>query len=140
VKTLLNLLWFVLAGVWMAIAYAIAGVLMFITVVGIPFGLQSFKLSGYVLWPFGRRLVQRPERMRTVSAIGNVLWFILGGWYLALGHLITGVVLCITVIGIPFGIASFKMAAAALRPMGRDVVRRHAPDRRAEIAIGGTAR
>jgi uncharacterized membrane protein YccF (DUF307 family) len=64
----------------------------------------------------------------------------LAGWYLALGHLITGVVLCITVIGIPFGIASFKMAAAALRPMGRDVVRRHAPDRRAEIAIGGTAR
>lgn len=138
-KTLLNLLWFVLAGVWMAIAYVIAGVLMFVTIIGIPFGLQSLKLARYALWPFGRRLVQRPDRMKAMSAIGNVLWFILGGWYLALGHLVTGVLLCITVVGIPLGIASFKMAGAAVRPMGREVVKSGSEAVKGEIAVGRTA-
>jgi uncharacterized membrane protein YccF (DUF307 family) len=123
-KTLLNVLWLVLAGVWMAIGYAVAGALMFLTIIGIPFGLQSFKLALYALWPFGRVLEKRPGRHAAVSVVGNVLWFVLGGWYLALGHLLTGVLLCLTIIGIPLGIASFKMAGAAVRPVGREVVRR----------------
>jgi uncharacterized membrane protein YccF (DUF307 family) len=123
-KTLLNILWLVLAGIWMAMGYAIAGALMFITVIGIPFGLQSFKLATYALWPFGRALVKRPGRNRTVSVLGNIFWFVLGGWYLALGHLFTGLLLCLTIVGIPMGVASFKMAGAALHPVGREIVRK----------------
>jgi uncharacterized membrane protein YccF (DUF307 family) len=123
VKTLLNLLWLVLSGVWMAIAYAIAGAIMFITIIGIPFGVQAFKLAQYALWPFGRTLVQRAGRAKATSAIANLLWFVLAGWWLALGHLFTGILLCLTVIGIPLGVASFKMAGAALVPFGREIVK-----------------
>jgi uncharacterized membrane protein YccF (DUF307 family) len=128
-KTLLNILWLVLSGIWMAIGYAIAGALMFVTVIGIPFGLQSFKLAGYALWPFGRQLVKRSDRNPPISVVGNLIWFVMGGWYLALGHLVTGLLLCITIIGIPLGLGSFKMAGAAVRPFGREVVKRTAtPD------------
>lgn len=121
-RTLLNVLWLVLAGIWMAIAYLIAGVLMAITIIGIPFALQAFKLGGYALWPFGRTLVPKKHRHKGLSVIGNVLWFILAGWWLALGHLFTGILLCITIIGIPLGVASFKMAGAALVPFGKEIV------------------
>jgi uncharacterized membrane protein YccF (DUF307 family) len=121
VRVLLNIIWLIFAGVWMAIAYVIAGFVMCITIIGIPFGVQSFKLAGYALWPFGRSLVPTGRR-QALSVIGNVLWFIFAGWWLALGHLITGVFLCITLIGIPLGIASFKMAGAALVPFGKEIV------------------
>jgi uncharacterized membrane protein YccF (DUF307 family) len=121
-RIILNILWLLLAGIWMAIAYAIAGALLFITIIGIPFGVQSFKLAVYALWPFGRALVPSATRMRGVSAIANLLWFVLAGWWLALGHLVTGILLCITIIGIPLGIASFKMAGAALVPFGKEIV------------------
>ena len=109
VRTLLNIVWLVLSGFWMAFAYVLAGALMCLTVIGIPFGLQSFKLAVYALWPFGRALVPSPTRHRSLSVLGNVLWFVLAGWWLALGHLVTGVALCLTIIGIPLGVASFKM-------------------------------
>src|SRR4051812_44456343 len=102
-RVLLNVIWLVLSGIWMAIAYLLAGVLMCITLIGIPFGLQAFKLAGFALWPFGRALVRRPDRHRGVNAIANVLWFVLAGWWLALGHVFTGVLLCVTIIGIPLG-------------------------------------
>lgn len=121
-RVVLNVLWLVLAGIWMAIAYVIAGALLCITIIGIPFGVQSFKLAVYALWPFGRALVPSATRNKSLSVIGNVLWFILAGWWLALGHLFTGIVLCITIIGIPLGIASFKMAGAALVPFGKEIV------------------
>ena len=123
VKTLLNILWLVLAGFWMAIAYVLAAILLAITIVGLPFAKQSLKLGRYALWPFGRALVQSPTRHAGLSAIGNVLWFVLAGWWLALGHLLTGIALCLTIIGIPLGIADIKMAGAALVPFGRQVVR-----------------
>ena len=122
-KILLNVLWLVLAGLWLAISYVIAGAIMFVTIIGIPFGLQAFKLAGYALWPFGRALMQRPDRNKLGSAIGNLVWFVFAGWWLALEHLLAGVLLCITIIGIPLGVGSFKMAAGAVRPMGRIVVR-----------------
>ena len=121
-RAVLNVLWLILAGLWMALAYLVAGVLMCITIIGIPFGVQAFKLAGYALWPFGRTLVPT-QRHGGLSVIGNILWFILAGWWLALGHLFTGILLCLTIIGIPLGVASFKMAGAALVPFGKEIKR-----------------
>jgi uncharacterized membrane protein YccF (DUF307 family) len=123
VRTLLNIVWFVLAGLWLALAYGIAGLILCITIIGIPFGVQSFKLAGYALWPFGRVLVPSPTRLKGLSVIANILWFILAGWWLALAHLLTGILLCLTIIGIPLGVADFKMAGAALVPFGKEIVR-----------------
>jgi uncharacterized membrane protein YccF (DUF307 family) len=123
VRAVLNIIWLVLAGVWLAIGYVIAAALIAITIIGIPFSVQAIKLAGYALWPFGRTLVPAATRRKGLSAIANVLWFILAGWWLALAHLFTGILLCITIIGIPLGVASFKMAGAALVPFGKEVVR-----------------
>jgi uncharacterized membrane protein YccF (DUF307 family) len=123
VRTVLNIIWLVLAGFWLALAYVIAGLLLCITIIGIPFGVQSFKLAGYALWPFGRVLVPSPTRLKGLSVIANILWFILAGWWLALAHLLTGILLCLTIIGIPLGVADFKMAGAALVPFGKEIVR-----------------
>jgi uncharacterized membrane protein YccF (DUF307 family) len=126
-KVIGNILWFVLAGIWMAIGYVIAGAIMCITIIGIPFGIQAFKLAGYALWPFGRTVVFRTDRGEALSLIGNVIWLVLAGIWLAIGHVITGLLLCITIIGIPFGVASFKLAGLALVPFGKIVVRAGAP-------------
>lgn len=117
-----NVLWLILAGFWLAVAYAIAGLLCFITIVGIPFGIQAFKLGGYALWPFGRVVVRSPNSNLAISALGNVIWFIFCGWWLALLHIFTGLLLMITIIGIPLGIANFKMAGLALLPFGKQIV------------------
>lgn len=122
-RTLLNLIWLVFAGLWLALAYLFAAILMAITIVGIPFAVQALKLAGYALWPFGRTLIPSRSRQRALSGIGNVLWFILAGWWLALSHLLTGCLLCLTVIGIPLGVADVKMAGAALAPFGKEIVR-----------------
>ncbi|HET6173133.1 MAG TPA: YccF domain-containing protein [Gaiellales bacterium] len=121
-RIILNVLWLVLSGFWLAAAYLVAGVLMCVTIIGIPFGLQAFKLAGYAFWPFGRALAPTGKRP-ALSLIGNIIWFVLAGWWLAIGHVITGVALCLTIIGIPLGIADFKMAGAALVPFGKEVVR-----------------
>lgn len=121
-RTLLNVLWLVLAGLWLALGYVLAAVIMAITIIGIPFAKQALKLAVYALWPFGRTLVPTDTRHKGLSVVANVLWFLLVGWWLALEHLIVGIVLCITVIGIPLGIGSFKMAGAALVPFGKEVV------------------
>lgn len=117
-----NILWLLISGLAMALGYIVAGVIMCITIIGIPFGIASFRMASYALWPFGRTTVHDPDRIPGVSMIGNILWFILAGWWLALGHLITGVILCITIIGIPFGIVSFGLTRIALAPLGRRVV------------------
>jgi uncharacterized membrane protein YccF (DUF307 family) len=122
VKTIGNVLWLVLAGWWLAIGYLVAGVLNCVTIIGIPFGVQSFKLAGYALWPFGRVVVQRPGASSALGCLGNIIWLVLGGLALAVGHVIAGVLLCITIIGIPLGLASFKMAVLALTPFGKVVV------------------
>jgi uncharacterized membrane protein YccF (DUF307 family) len=121
-RTILNVIWFVVAGVWLAIGYAVAAVIMFITIIGIPFGVQAVKLAGYALWPFGRTLIPRRDRHKGLSVVANILWFILVGWWLALEHLIVGILLCVTIIGIPLGVGAFKMAGAALVPFGKEVV------------------
>lgn len=121
-KLIGNLIWLCLAGVWMALAYIVAGVINCVFVITIPLGVQSFKMAGYALWPFGRTVIKRTDRDAGLGCLGNGIWFITAGWYLALGHLLTGVLLCLTVIGIPFGIASFKLAGLALWPFGKQIV------------------
>lgn len=121
-RTIGNLIWLLLAGIWLAFAYVVAGLLNMITILGIPFGIQAFKLAGYALWPFGRVVVDQPGSDAALSTIGNVLWFLLGGWFLILMHLVTGLVLMITIIGIPLGVANIKMAGLALAPFGKQIV------------------
>jgi uncharacterized membrane protein YccF (DUF307 family) len=123
-RLILNLIWLLLAGFWLALSYLFAALLLAITIIGLPFAVQSIKLAGYALWPFGRTLIQSPGRHKSLSVIGNILWFVLAGWWLALEHLIAGALLCLTIIGIPLGVGSFKMAGAALTPFGREVVKK----------------
>jgi uncharacterized membrane protein YccF (DUF307 family) len=120
-RTLLNLIWLVLSGFWMSVGYALAGVVCFILIVTIPFGVASFRIANYVLWPFGRTIVDKPTA-GIGSAIGNVIWVIVAGVWLAIGHLTTGIALCLTIIGIPMGIASFKLIPVSLMPLGKDIV------------------
>ena len=121
VNLILNVLWLIFSGFWMAIAWVIAGVIMCILIITIPFGIAAFRLAGYALWPFGRTVVERPDA-DAPSLIVNVIWLILAGWWVALGHIISGVLLCITIIGIPFGVANFKLAVLALMPLGKAIV------------------
>jgi uncharacterized membrane protein YccF (DUF307 family) len=121
IRAILNVIWLVLEGFWMAIAYILAGIICFVLIITIPFGIASFRIAGYVLWPFGRTVERRPTA-GIGSAIGNVLWIILFGWWLALGHLVAGVLLMLTIIGIPLGIASFKIIPITLVPLGTQIV------------------
>ena len=120
-RLLLNIVWFVLCGLWMAIGYAVAALVCFILIVTIPFGLASLRIAVFALWPFGKTVVRR-ETAGVPSAIGNVVWLLLCGWWLALGHLVTGVLLCVTIIGIPLGLANFKLIPVSLLPLGREIV------------------
>ena len=117
-----NIIWLVLAGWWLMILYLIAGLIACLTVIGIPFGIQSFKLAGYALWPFGRVVVRDAGRDAGLSTLGNVIWFVVGGWYLALSHLVAALLLAITVVGFPLALASLKMAGLALAPFGKKIV------------------
>jgi uncharacterized membrane protein YccF (DUF307 family) len=126
VKTILNVLWLVLCGFWMAVGYVVAGVICCILIITIPFGIAAFRIAGYALWPFGREAVRRGDA-GAGSAIGNVIWFIVAGLWLAIGHVLTGIALCLTIIGIPLGIGSFKMVPISLLPLGRVIVPTDAP-------------
>jgi uncharacterized membrane protein YccF (DUF307 family) len=120
-RVILNVIWLVLCGIWMAIAYALAGLVAFVLIITIPFGIAAFRIAGYVLWPFGRTIEQHP-RAGVASLIGNIIWVILFGWWLAVGHLVTGVLLCLTIIGIPLGLANFKIIPITLVPLGVRIV------------------
>ncbi len=121
-RTIGNILWFLLAGLWLALGYALAGLLMCVTIIGIPFGIQAFKLAGFVLWPFGRTVVPTPDSGGLLEILFNLLWLVLVGWGIFITHIVSGALLCITIIGIPFGIQSFKLSVLALWPFGRTVV------------------
>ncbi|MEU3460890.1 YccF domain-containing protein [Streptomyces sp. NPDC006733] len=120
-KTILNIIWLVLCGVWMALGYAVAGLVCCILIITIPWGLASFRIANYALWPFGRTTVERRDA-GAGSLLGNIVWIVFAGWWLALGHIVTGIALCLTIIGIPFGIANFKMIPLSLLPLGREIV------------------
>ncbi|HEU5420510.1 MAG TPA: YccF domain-containing protein [Streptosporangiaceae bacterium] len=120
-RTILNIIWLVLCGLWMAIAYVLAGLVCFILIITIPFGIACFRIAGYVLWPFGSQIAPRADA-GAGALIGNVIWIVLFGWWLALGHLVAGVLLCLTIIGIPLGLASFKIIPISLMPLGVEIV------------------
>jgi uncharacterized membrane protein YccF (DUF307 family) len=121
VRTILNVLWLLLSGLWLALGYAIAGVVMCLLIITIPFGIASFRLAAYVLWPFGRTVVRKPDA-GAASTIANVIWFVFVGLWMAIAHLVLGLMLCLTVIGIPLGIGNFKLAAVAIAPLGKEIV------------------
>lgn len=121
-KTLGNILWLLLFGWWMALAYVVAGLLMILPIITIPFSFQSFKLAGFVLWPFGQVVVDAPRRSVAVSTVANVIWILLAGWWLALGHLLAALIFFVTIVGIPFAWANVKLAGLALVPFGRTIV------------------
>ena len=127
-RIILNLIWLVLCGIWMAIAYAVVGLLcfaLFFLVVTIPFGIAAFRIANYVLWPFGRDIAPREGGMGVGAVIGNIIWIILFGWELALGHVAAGILLCLTIIGIPLGLANFKIIPVSLMPLGVRIVSAH---------------
>jgi uncharacterized membrane protein YccF (DUF307 family) len=120
-RLILNVIWFVLGGLWLAIGYTVAALICFILIVTIPFGIAALRIAVYALWPFGRTVVRRADA-GVGAGVGNVIWLILCGWWLALGHVVTGVLQCITIIGIPLGLANFKLVPISLLPLGREIV------------------
>lgn len=126
---LLNVLWIVFGGLWMAVGWVVAGVILAITIIGLPWARAAFGIAGYALLPFGYRVVPRAaltgrEDIGTgpLGTLGNLLWLLVAGWWLALGHLLTALALAITIIGIPFAWAHLKLAGLALWPIGREIV------------------
>jgi uncharacterized membrane protein YccF (DUF307 family) len=129
VSLLLNVLWIVLGGIWMAAGWLIAAIIMAITIIGLPWARAAFNIAAYTLFPFGQKAVSREaytgrEDIGTgpLGVIGNIVWLVLAGWWLALGHLATAIVLAVTIIGIPFAWAHLKLAGIALWPIGKVVV------------------
>jgi uncharacterized membrane protein YccF (DUF307 family) len=121
-RTIGNIIWLAFAGLWLALGYAVGGALLCLTIVGIPFGIQAFKLAALSLWPFGREVRPREGGTGVFTAVFNVVWLVLFGWEIFLASLVTGLILCLTIIGIPFGIQAFKLGVLALWPFGRDIV------------------
>jgi uncharacterized membrane protein YccF (DUF307 family) len=122
IRFILNVLWLIFgSGIVLALVYGLAALICFALIVTIPFGVAALRLANYSLWPFGRTLVTRPTS-GVASDVGNVIWAIVAGWWLALTHITQGIALCLTIIGIPFGIANFKLVPAAFWPLGRQIV------------------
>jgi uncharacterized membrane protein YccF (DUF307 family) len=121
VRVLLNVIWLVFGGLLLALGYAVVAIVMCILIITIPFGIAAFRIALFCIWPFGRTLIRRGDA-GAGSVIGNVIWFILAGWWLAIGHLVTGVLMCLTIIGIPLGLANFKLIPVSLTPFGREIV------------------
>ncbi len=123
-RFILNIIWFVLAGFWLAVGYTFAALICFILIITIPFGVAALRIAHYALWPFGREVVRKPGA-GAGSLIGNIIWIVLFGWWLALAHVVTGIALCLTIIGIPLGLANFKLVPVSLVPFGAEIV--HTP-------------
>ena len=120
-RTVLNIIWLLLCGIWMAIGYVVAGIVCCVLIVTIPFGLASFRIADFALWPFGRTLVRRPDA-GAPSVFGNIIWIIFAGWWLALAHVVTALALALTIIGIPLALANLKLVPVSLVPLGRIIV------------------
>lgn len=120
-RTILNIIWVVFAGWVLFLGYVLAGILLRIPIVTIPWAIASFRIAGYSFWPFGRQIVDKPKS-GIGAFLGNVIWVVLAGWWLAIGHIVSGLALCITIIGIPMAIADFKMVPISLMPLGKDIV------------------
>lgn len=131
-STLGNIIWFLFGGIILAILWFIAGLIMFITIIGIPWGRACFTIAQFNLCPFGRELINRKDLTGqddigtgTLGLIGNILWFLLAGWWLAIGHLLAACACAITIIGIPFALQHLKLAAISIAPIGKTIVKKH---------------
>lgn len=122
-RTLLNIIWFALSGIWLWIAYTLAGIICCLLIVTIPWGIASFRMANYAVWPFGREVVDKPNA-GLGALLGNVIWVVVAGWWLALTHIVTGLALCVTIVGIPLGVANFKLISVSLMPLGKQIVDR----------------
>jgi uncharacterized membrane protein YccF (DUF307 family) len=120
-RIVLNIIWLIFAGFWLAIGWLLAALVMFILIITIPFGIGAGRIALFTFWPFGRTVERRADA-GVPSAIGNVIWFLLAGWWLAVLHLVAGILLCLTIIGIPLGLGVFKLIPVTLLPLGREIV------------------
>jgi uncharacterized membrane protein YccF (DUF307 family) len=128
-RFILNIIWLVLCGFWMAVGYVVAGIICCVLIITIPWGLASFRIANYALWPFGRTIIDKPSA-GALTFVGNVIWFLVAGIWLAIGHAVTGVLLCLTVIGVPLGVANFKLIPVSLAPLGKEIVTSRQADER----------
>lgn len=133
-RLLLNVIWLVFGGFWMFLGYLLAGLIGCLLIVTIPFGIASFRIAGFALWPFGRTAIV-DDRAGAPSFVGNVIWFLFAGLWLAIGHLLTGIAMLVTIIGIPLALANFKLIPLSLAPLGKRIVALSDPS-----ALPGTIR
>lgn len=117
-----NLIWLIFGGIIIAIEYLIGSIILMITIIGIPFGIQTLKMAALAVWPFGRDTRVHSRASGCLYILMNIIWLLTGGLWIAVTHAIFGLILCITIIGIPFGLQHFKLTAIALNPFGRDIV------------------
>ncbi|HET9649228.1 MAG TPA: YccF domain-containing protein [Microlunatus sp.] len=120
-STVLNIIWFLFSGLWLWLAYVLAGIICCILIVTIPWGVASFRIANYVVWPFGRSVVEKPSS-GVGALLGNIIWFVVAGWWLALAHITTAIALCLTIVGIPMAIANVKLIPVTLLPLGKRIV------------------
>lgn len=126
-KTLLNIIWLVFGGFWLALGYFAAGVICCLLIVTIPWGIASFRIAAYTLWPFGRMVVDKPGGTGVIPMLGNVIWLVVAGIWIAIGHVMTAVAMAMTIIGIPLAIANLKLIPVSLMPLGKQIVPTDAP-------------
>ena len=120
-KIIGNICWLLLGGILVALIYCVVGLLLCLTIIGIPFGVQLFKLGGYALWPFGRELVNGPQEPGCLSVVMNLIWILAGWWEVAIVHLVCGLLFCVTIVGIPLGLQHFKLAIGSIFPFGKEI-------------------
>ena len=120
-RIVLNIIWLIFGGLWLALGYFLAGLICCILIITIPFGIASFRIGVYALWPFGKTTVEKPTA-GAASLIGNVIWILVAGIWLALGHITTALAMAVTIIGIPLAVANLKMIPISLMPLGREIV------------------
>ncbi len=124
-KTLLNIIWLLFGGLWLALGYFAAGVICCLLIITIPWGLASFRIAAYALWPFGRTVVDRPGSTGLFVLLGNVIWLLVAGIWIAVGHVVTAAAMAVTIIGIPLAIANLKLIPVSLMPLGKQIVPSH---------------
>ena len=123
-RLILNVIWLLFGGLWLALGYVLAALICFLLIVTIPFGFASLRIASYALWPFGRTIVDKPG-VRTGALVGNVVWILVCGIWLAIGHLVSAVAMVLTVVGIPLALANLKLIPVSLVPMGKEIVPVH---------------
>ncbi|MFZ0831503.1 MAG: YccF domain-containing protein [Mycobacterium sp.] len=120
-RLILNIIWLVFGGLWLALGYLLAALVCFLLIITIPFGIAALRIALYALWPFGRTIVDKPSA-GAGALVGNIIWIVLFGWWLALEHIVTAIAMAITIVGIPLALANLKLIPVSLLPLGKDIV------------------